>query len=131
MQGIIQNATGLKKANSHKTVPWWMEELTIMRKRMNALRRRYQRTRNNTDLREQRRSQYLEGKARFSATKKRKNNFMAKVLQHGVLYQSTKRGKITQITALRKTKRILTAYIRETLKHMLEYFTPKERNLCY
>ena len=46
-----------KKANSHKAVPWWTEELTIMRKRINALRRRYNRTRHNEDLRE-RRSQY-------------------------------------------------------------------------
>jgi len=45
--------------------------LTVMRKRMNALRRRYQRTRNNGDLREQRRSQYLEGKARYAATIKK------------------------------------------------------------
>jgi len=45
--------------------------LTIMRKRMNALRRRYQRARNNGDLREQRRSQYLEGTARYAATIKK------------------------------------------------------------
>jgi len=53
-----------KKVNSHKAVPWWTEELTIMRKRINALRRIYNRTRHNADLPEQRRSQYLEGKAR-------------------------------------------------------------------
>ena len=64
-----------------------------MRKRMNALRRRYQRTRNNGDLREQRRSQYLEEKARYAATiKKEKNHFMETVLQHDVLYQSMERG---------------------------------------
>ena len=34
-----------KTALTHKTVPWWSDELTIMRKRLNALRRRYQRTR--------------------------------------------------------------------------------------
>jgi len=43
------NAT--KKAN-HKSVPWWTEELTLMRKRINALRKRFQRTINNNDLRE-------------------------------------------------------------------------------
>ena len=34
-----------------KTVPWWPDDLT-MRKRTNALRRLYQRTKNNNDLRE-------------------------------------------------------------------------------
>jgi hypothetical protein len=60
-----------KKTNLHKTVPWWTEELTIKRKRMNALGRSYQRTRNNGDLGEQRRSQYTEGKARYAATIKK------------------------------------------------------------
>jgi len=40
------------RATSNNSVPWWTEELTIMRKRLNALRRRYQRTRNNEDLRQ-------------------------------------------------------------------------------
>jgi len=35
-----------------KTIPWWTESLRIMRKRTNALRRRYQRTTNNQELRE-------------------------------------------------------------------------------
>jgi len=34
-----------------KTVPWWPDDLT-MRKRTNALRRLYQRTKNNNDLRD-------------------------------------------------------------------------------
>jgi hypothetical protein len=36
-----------KKTMVHQSVPWWTEELTIMRKRINDLRRRYQRTGNN------------------------------------------------------------------------------------
>ena len=60
-----------KRATSSKSVPWWTEELTIMRKRLNALRRRYQRTRNNEDLRQQCKTQYLEGKARYTATIKK------------------------------------------------------------
>jgi exonuclease III len=34
-----------KKASTHKSVPWWTEGLTILRKRVNAQRRQYQRTR--------------------------------------------------------------------------------------
>jgi hypothetical protein len=41
-----------KKVIADKSVPRWTEELTVMRKRTNALRRRYQRTRNNEGLRE-------------------------------------------------------------------------------
>ena len=60
-----------KKTTTHKSVPWWTEELTILRKRTNALRRRHQRTRNNDELRERRKLQYFEGKAQYAATIKR------------------------------------------------------------
>jgi hypothetical protein len=56
---ITQNKT--KK----KSVPWWSESLTIMRKRINALRRLYQRTRNNESLRENRKLKYFEEKKKF------------------------------------------------------------------
>jgi len=56
------------RATSNKSVPWWTAELTIMKKRLNALRRRYQRTRNNENLRQQRKIQYLGGKAKYAAT---------------------------------------------------------------
>jgi hypothetical protein len=61
----ISRAT--KTASALKSVPWWSEELTILRKRVNALRRRYQRTRDNEDLREQRRAQYLDVKTKYAA----------------------------------------------------------------
>jgi hypothetical protein len=60
-----------KKTTTHKSVPCWTEELAILRKRTNALRRRHQRTRNNDELRERRKVQYLEGKAQYAATIKR------------------------------------------------------------
>jgi hypothetical protein len=78
-----------KTAMTHKAVPWWTEELTIMRKRTNALQLRYQRTRNNKELREHRNRQYFEWKARYAATiKKEKNQFMEGALQHGDIHQS-------------------------------------------
>jgi len=60
-----------KKITAHKTVPWWTQELPVLRKRTNAQRRLYQRTRNNDDLREKRKAQYSEGKAKYAATIKR------------------------------------------------------------
>ena len=61
-----------KRTTLNESVPWWTEELTIMRKRLNALRRRYQRMRNKEDLRQQRKTQYLEGKSSYTATIKNK-----------------------------------------------------------
>jgi len=60
-----------RKTTLNKSVPWLTEELTIMRKRINALRRRHQRMRNNDELRESRKMQYLKGKAHYVATIKR------------------------------------------------------------
>ena len=50
---------------------WWTDELTVMRKRTNALRRRYQRKRKHEGLREQRKTIYLAEKARYEATIRR------------------------------------------------------------
>jgi O6-methylguanine-DNA--protein-cysteine methyltransferase len=58
-------ATG--KTTTNRSIPWWKGELTATRKRTNAFRRRFQRTRNES-LREQRKTRYLEEKARYEAT---------------------------------------------------------------
>jgi hypothetical protein len=47
------------KPKDKRTVPWWTEVLTISRKRVNAFRRKYQRTRNNDNLRDQHKTDYL------------------------------------------------------------------------
>jgi len=39
-----------------KSVPWWTAELATKRKRLNALRRLYQRTKNNEELRNHRKT---------------------------------------------------------------------------
>jgi hypothetical protein len=48
-----------QKTTTHKSVPLWTKELTIKRKRLNSLRRRYQRTKNNEALRESRKKHIL------------------------------------------------------------------------
>jgi hypothetical protein len=52
-----------KKTVTNKSVPWWTDELSVMRKRTNALRMRYQRTRKHEGLREQRKTIFLAEKA--------------------------------------------------------------------
>jgi len=56
------------KTIEHKSVPWWTKELTIMRKKISAMRRRYQRTRQDNNLRESRKLLYLQEKRSYEAT---------------------------------------------------------------
>jgi hypothetical protein len=48
-----------QKATSHKSVPWWTQNLTILRKKLNTQRRKFQRTKCNNDLRDHRKQQSL------------------------------------------------------------------------
>ena len=63
------------KMTKQKSVPWWTAELTTKRKGLNALRRRYRRTKNDEALREQRKSKYFEERKAYQITiKKEKIN---------------------------------------------------------
>jgi len=55
-----------KKPTTNRSVPWWTDELTIRRNRLNAFRRRYHRTTNNDNLRPHRETKYLYDKARYN-----------------------------------------------------------------
>jgi hypothetical protein len=62
-----------KKTTKQKPAPWWTKELTIKRKSLNALRRRYQRKQNNEELREYHKNIYYEEKTKYQATIKKEN----------------------------------------------------------
>ena len=75
MEEVIQKAfkgtsgnrnTSQTKAKG-KTVPWWTNELKIMRKKTNAMRRRYQWTTSNQALLESRKTQYTKAKTEYQA----------------------------------------------------------------
>ena len=129
--------TRASKSNSaRRSVPWWSEELTIMRKRLNALRRRFQWTKNNEELRTQRRIQYTEVKTNY-ATKIRKAkrlswreycNMTTHINPWNEAYKlaASKRKSTTLITTLRKPDGTLTEDLQETLKHMLDHFAPED-----
>jgi hypothetical protein len=53
------------KIGKKKSVPWWTDNLTTMQKKTNALRRLYQRTRNNEELRVSRKQIYFEAKKKY------------------------------------------------------------------
>jgi hypothetical protein len=78
----MQSASGktFKVINTHgrthtKSVPWWKDGLTTLRKRTNALSMLYQRTKYNEERRESRKHNYFEEKNRYqSEIRKEKSN---------------------------------------------------------
>jgi len=74
-----------------KPIPWWTKSLKILRKRTSALRRRYQRTTNNEELRENRKNQYTKAKKEYQAAIERKNKIMETILHDYITKQSLER----------------------------------------
>ena len=130
----IRRAT--KKTTKHKSVPRWTVELTLMRKRINALRRRrYKITTNNEDLRESRENQYHEGKAKYQAAiKKRKIENLKEFCNltsstnpwyavHKLASNKVKRSET--LSTLQKPDGSLTTDINETITYILDYLNTK------
>jgi hypothetical protein len=128
--------TPKKNKTTHKSVPWWTDELTILRKRTNALRCRYQRTKNNEQLRERRKTLYSDSKAQYAATIRREKikswktycNITTAANPSNEIYKlaADKRKRHTPFTTLRKPDGTLTSTLEETAKLMLEHFTPED-----
>ena len=76
---IMHSST--RHPGTHKSVPWWTSELTALRKRTNALRRRYQRTQNDEGLRNIRKKQYIDSKNVRCQNSGGKKKFLERVLQ--------------------------------------------------
>jgi hypothetical protein len=125
-----------KKTTKQKLVPWWTKELTIKRKRLNALRRRYQRTKNNEELREYRKNIYYEEKTKYQATIKKEKlkswkeycNLTPCTNPWNTIYKlalnKTKRSQT--MTTLQKPDGSLMSDLNETVKIMIEYLIPKD-----
>jgi ribonuclease HI len=119
-----------------KSVPWWTDSLTIMRRRTNAQRRRYQRTINNDELRESRKNEYIEGKKKYQAAiRKEKINSWKKYCNNtspgnpwneAYKQASGKTRKTVTLTTLQKPDGSTTANIKETMKFMLEQLIPED-----
>jgi hypothetical protein len=125
-----------RNSPSHRSVSWWSADLTVLRKRTNVLRRLYQRTRNNEELREKRKTQYFECKATNAATIKREKirswkeycDVSTATNPWGAIYKiaAGKRNTRTQITTLCKSDGTLTADTKETLSLMMDTFAPQD-----
>jgi hypothetical protein len=125
-----------KKTTTHKSVPWWTEDLTIKKKGLNALRRRYQRTKNNEELRDLRKNIYYEEKANYQATIKKEKikswkeycNLTPSTNPWNATYKlATNKAKESQKrTTLQKPDGSLTSNLNETSKIMSDCLIPTD-----
>ena len=121
---------------TQKSVPWWTEELTVKRKKLNSLRKLYQRTKNNQQLRERRKSRYYEEKTTYQATIKREKlkswkeycNLTPCADPWNAVYRlaSNKTKRIQTMTTLQKPDGSLTSDRNETLKVVIDRLTPND-----
>lgn len=120
----------------HKSVPWWTMELTVMRKKTNACRRRYQRTTGNEELRQERKYQYHEAKRAYqNAIRQRKHdswkeycNITSSANPWNAVYKLSSgktRRKLTHST-LKKHDGSYTTGIVETLNFAMDHFSPTD-----
>jgi cell envelope opacity-associated protein A len=121
---------------TQESVPWWKEDLSIKRKRLNALRRRYQRTKNNEELRGHSKNIYYEEKANYQATIKKEKikswkeycNLAPSTNPRNAIYKlaTNKTKKSQAMTTLKKPYVSLTSNLNETVKVMSDYLIPKD-----
>ena len=119
-----------------RTLPWWNDELKILLKKVNASRRRYQRTLDNEDLRHERKLQYNEGKRQYqSKLQEEKFKSWQKYCSSteesnpwNAIYKiaSGKLKSTTCLTTLQQPDGTFTLDTESTAKHMLDYFVPED-----
>ena len=119
-----------------RTVSWWTDKLTTMRKRTNALRSRFQRTTNNEYLRESRKRQCNKAKADYQTAIRREktrswknyctltpaNNPWNEVYK---IATGKTRNKQT-LTTLQRPEGTVTDTTEETIELMLEHLFPED-----
>jgi hypothetical protein len=118
-----------------RIVPWWTSELAILRKRALALRRRYQRTLNDNNLRGERKLQYQDGKRHYQAKLLEGNmrpwkEFGSQTTDSNpwkAVYKlaSGKMQNKTTLSTLKTHNATYTSGIESTMQHMMEHFIPE------
>jgi hypothetical protein len=128
---------GAKHLIKKTTISWWTEELTVLRKRTNALWRQYQRTTNNENLRQERKEKCFDGRCKYEGRMQKAKLKSWKTfctINEGVnpwnIMHKIATGKIrtrTRLTTLVKEDGTYTTDTRSTIMHMLEHFVPDDR----
>jgi ribonuclease HI len=124
------------KMIKQKSVPWWTTELTSKRKRLNALRRLYQRTKNNEELREHRKKAYYEERKEYVTTIKKEKikswkeycNLTSHTNPWNAIYKlaANKTRGSQMLTTLKRQDGTNTTNIEERVKMMAEHLIPKD-----
>ena len=124
----------IEKEPHHKTVPWWTQRLTILRKKINTQTRRYQRRKGYNGLRDNRKEQYLTTKAEYVATTRKER--LSSCKEYSTMTAASNpcngiskiadgvRKQTAPITTLRQEDGKLTASLDETLLYMIQDLTP-------
>jgi hypothetical protein len=125
-----------ERAVKERTLPWWTSELTILRKKLLALWRRYQRTRNDGNLRHKRRFLYQEGNKHYQAKLrddklKSWKGYCSRTLSSNpwnAVYRLTseKLQSKTTLTTLKTRNGIYTTDIVNTINQMMDNFVPED-----
>jgi len=120
-----------------KTTVSWTEDLTVLRKRTYALRRRYQKTTNNENLRQERKENYFNGRREYGgkmqeAKLKSWKTFCTindGVNSWNIVYKiaAGETRTTTRLTTLEKEDGTYTTDTKSTIIHMLEHFVPDDR----
>ena len=126
----------LQKTIGFKSVPWWTGELTAMRKKTNAMRRRYQRTGQDSNLRETRKCKYLQEKRKYETTLRKAKiqswkqycNAKTTTKPWNMVYKlaSGKMRSDNTHSTKRRPDGTITSGMTDTLNAMIEHFTPAD-----
>jgi len=126
--GRPKNTNNNSKKNS---VPWWNTHPTVMRKKVNANRRLYHRTKNDEDLREWRKATYKEAKRYYQAeiNKAKLNswkeycNVAAAVNPWSQVYKiaTGKTKEVNKMTTINRPDGRETTSLQETINEILDY----------
>jgi hypothetical protein len=120
----------------HKSIPRWSSRLTIQRKEVNVKRRRYQRTKDNSGLRGQRKDLYLSSKAEYAAAIRQEKSKSWKEFcsltsatnPWSAIYKRAagKMHRAANITTLRQHDGSHTTHLQNTLRIMVHKFAPDD-----
>jgi len=126
----FRKAGPLKNRENQKSVPWWTQDLTTRRKKLNAIRRRYQRTQDR-ELRETRKKNYHAEKACYQAAIKREKlkswkefcTITTSTNPWNVVYKlaTNKLKSSPTMTTIQKTDGSYTESLEETMQVILDH----------
>jgi hypothetical protein len=117
-------------------MPWWTKELTVMRKKIKAVRRQYQQTKHDSNLREGRKQQYLQEKRKYEA-KLRKTKMHSWKQYCNVTTASNPWNAVyklaignikscSSLSTLRKPDRTVTTDTADMTRFMIDSLTPED-----